>query len=188
MESIKKLLETRKQIKSKKPGFIRQDAHKKERLKKKWRKPRGLQSKIRLGVAGKARAVSQGYRSPKKVRGLHKSGLQQSLIRTISDLDSLSPKVNCLIISTTLGNKKKIEVMKQAKQKGFEIANIKNPEGYIKKVEDAINLKKKTKEKTKEKEKTAKINKKKTKEETKDGDKKEVEKKEKEKLLTKKEI
>src|SRR3989344_3894619 len=81
MASIKELLDIRKQMKLKKPDFIRQDIRKKARLKIKWRKPRGLDSKIRRKLNGRAKPVSQGYRSPKNVRGLHKRGLQQSIIR-----------------------------------------------------------------------------------------------------------
>ena len=39
------LLKLRKRIKKKKPRFVRQDSHKKPKLKKKWKKPKGLQSK-----------------------------------------------------------------------------------------------------------------------------------------------
>ena len=62
MMSIKELLELRKQIKNKKPDFIRQDAHKKKKLGKKWRKARGLHSKIRLKLRGRGKFVSNGYR------------------------------------------------------------------------------------------------------------------------------
>ena len=47
MAETKKLLELRKKIKGKKPNFIRQDAHKHKRLARKWRKPKGIQSKMR---------------------------------------------------------------------------------------------------------------------------------------------
>ena len=47
MNDIQRLLELRKRIKRKKPEFIRQDAHKKKSLESKWRKPKGLHSKMR---------------------------------------------------------------------------------------------------------------------------------------------
>jgi len=206
MIPTKELSGSKKHIKGRKPNFTRQDAHKKAKLGAKWRKSRGLHSKIRLGVAGRAKGVSQGYRSPKKTRGLHKSGLQRSLIRTITDLDKLNPKGNCIIISSSLGNKKRVEILKKAKEKNFDIVNIKNPEDYIKKVEGAISLRKKAKQESKEKLKPVKSEKKESKEEagarTKSGihsvdsgthsvgkeDEKEAEKKEKDQILTKKEM
>ncbi len=189
MESIKELLELRKQIKSKKPNFIRQDTHKKKRLDKKWKRPKGLHSKIRLKFKGRAKSISAGYRSPKKIRHLHKSGLQQCIVKSLQDLESLDAKKNCLIISSSLGKKKKIIVLKKAKEHGFSILNIRNSDEYIKKIEDEISLRKKTKREKKEEKKEIKVEKKKEKlaEKVSEEEKKEVEKKEKDKVLTKKE-
>ena len=176
MLSIKELLELKKQIKSKKPHFIRQDAHKKKKLSKKWRRPKGLHSKIRLKLRGRAKYVSVGYRSPKKVRYLHKSGLQQHIVRSIADLEGLNAKKICLIISSSLGNRKKITILKKVKEHGFKILNIKDPEAYTKKVEDRLNLRKKIKKEKGEQKLTEKIS---------EEQKKDVDKKEKDKLLTK---
>jgi len=62
---MKKLLELRKKIKQRKPEFIRQDAHKKAKLKRKWVRPRGIDSKIRLGLKGYGKKPSTGWSSPK---------------------------------------------------------------------------------------------------------------------------
>ncbi|MEK6876620.1 MAG: 50S ribosomal protein L32e, partial [Nanoarchaeota archaeon] len=124
MASIKELLDIRKRMKGKKPDFIRQDIRKKARLKIKWRKPRGLDSKIRRKLNGRAKPVSQGYRSPEKVRGLHQSGLRPSIIQTAKELDNLSPKENCLVISSSLGKRKRVEVLKKAREKSFQVVNI----------------------------------------------------------------
>jgi len=179
---IKDLLELRKQIKSKKPNFIRQDAHKKKRLAKKWRRPKGLQSKIRLNFRGRSKGVSVGYRSPNKIRGLDKSGLKKFIIRSINDLNDLDAKEYGLIISSTIGAKKKIIILKKAKEQGLSVLNIKNPEEYIKKIEDKIDLKKKIKKEVKIKTVENKKEENVSKEDVKD-----VEKKKKDKILTKKE-
>ena len=60
---------------------------------------------------------------------------------------------NCIVISSSLGDKKKIVILKKAKDLGFNILNVNNPDDYIKNVEDKIRLrkeKKKGKEKGKE--------------------------------------
>src|SRR3990167_6145593 len=181
MGSIKELLDIRKQMKLKKPDFIRQDIRKKARLKIKWRKPRGLDSKIRRKLNGRAKGVSQGYRSPKKIRGLHQSGLRQFIIRTIKDMDNLSPKENCLVISSSLGKRKRVEVLKKAGEKNFQVVNIRNPEDYIKKAEEAIISRKNAKQEKGKEQKTEKSTKKAEEESDKEG-KKEMEKKEKDKL------
>jgi len=185
---IKDLIALRKRIKARKPEFIRQDLHKKSALKKKWRRPKGLHSKLRLNVRGKLRSISQGYRSPKKVRGMHKSGLIVVIIKSEQGFKELDPKKHGLIVSSSIGNKKRVSILKKTKELGFNVLNFRNPDGFIKKVEDRINVnkkqkreeEKKTKEQTKKKERklAEKVN---------IEDKKEVEKKEKDKLLTKRE-
>ena len=194
MLSIKELLVLKKQMKSKKPHFIRQDAHKKKKLSKKWRSPKGLHSKIRLKLRGRAKHVSVGYRGPKKVRYLHKSGLQQHIVRSIADLEGLDAKKICLIISSSLGDRKKIIILKKAKEQGFNILNIKDPEAYTKKVEDRINLRKKIKKEKGDKAKETKNGDKEIKKEKGEQkltekiskeQKKDIEKKEKDKFLTK---
>ena len=54
---MKELLELKKKIKKKKPNFTRQETHKKSKLKKKWRRPKGIQSKLRLNK----RAIKRGF-------------------------------------------------------------------------------------------------------------------------------
>lgn len=188
MLSIKELLELKKQIKNKKPDFIRQDAHKKKRLEKKWRKSKGLHSKIRLKLRGRSRKVSIGYRSPKKVRYLHKSGLKQIFVTSVLDLEKLDAKENCIIMPSTLGNKKKIGIVKKAKEMGFRILNFKNLDDFIKKSEEKIDLKKKEKEEKEKAKASKKVEKKGEKivKEVKKDTAKDAEKKEKDKLLTKK--
>jgi len=197
MLSLKELLELKKQMKSKKPHFIRQDAHKKKKLSKKWRRPKGLHSKIRLKLRGRAKYVSVGYRSPRKVRYLHESGLLQHIVRSIADLEGLDAKKICLIISSSLGDRKKITILKKAKEQGFNILNIKDPEAYTKKVEDRINLRKKIKKEKGEKAKETKKGDKEIKKEKgeqklteklSEEQKKDIKKKEKDKLLTKRDF
>jgi len=182
----KDLLEIRKRIKARKPEFIRQDFHKKSGLKKKWRRPKGLHSKIRLNIRGKGKSVSSGYRAPKKIRGIHNSGMVIELVSSPKDLTRLDSKKHCLIISSSVGIKKRVIILKKTIDLGFNVLNIKSPNDYIKKIEERMSEKKKKEEK-----KSFKV--KKDKKEEKLSDKlsneedKKIEKKEKDKVLTKRE-
>lgn len=186
MLSIKELLELRKKIKNKKPDFARQDSHKQKKLGNKWRRPKGLHSKIRLNLKGRGKNVSIGYRGPKKVRHMHKSGLLQCIINSSKDLEGLNPKESCIIISSSVGNRKRIAILKRAKELGFNVVNIKNPDEYIKKIEEMVVSKKKAKKENGEKGKEVKTEKKKLTENVDKEVKKDIEKKEKDKILTKK--
>ncbi|HJN56632.1 MAG: 50S ribosomal protein L32e [Candidatus Woesearchaeota archaeon] len=200
MASIKELLQIRKRIKSKKPDFLRQDHHKKSRLKKKWRRPKGLQSKVRLKLHGRLRKVSSGYRSPRETRCLHKNGLNQKIVRSAGDLESLDSKKDGIVISSALGDKKRIVIIKKAKSSGFDILNIRNPDEFVKKIEDNIQAKKKSKqekkkkaEEKKQKQLADKVKEKKAekskddKSKTDEKGEKDAKKKEKEKILTQRE-
>lgn len=54
-------------IRKKKPKFIRQDTNRAKKFKIKWRKPKGMHSKLRLNKKGHQKSPSQGYRAPKKL-------------------------------------------------------------------------------------------------------------------------
>ena len=188
---MKELLELRKKMKSQKPKFIRQDAHKK-RLRKRWVKPRGLHSKIRLKKAGHAKKVSDGYRYPKEVRGLSKEGLKIILIYNENELKSIDKGKEGIIIASGVGLKNKISLLKMAKETGITVLNLKIDE-YLTKKEEMIKKKsekRKVKEDKRKKKKEEKKDDKEVKLEEKlsDDEKKEAEKKEKDKLLTKKNI
>ena len=178
MAEKKTLMELRKIIKARKPVFSRKDSHKKASLGTKWRKPRGLHNKMRKHLKGHRRRVSSGYSSPAEVRGLHVSGL--AVVRVASPkLDSVNPKTQCIEIISQTGNRKRMEIIKEAQKRGILIANIKDPAAFIRQVEEE-NRKKREEKKGKEEKKS------KTKEELKKkaAEKEKEEKKEKEAPLT----
>lgn len=189
---MKELLELKKKMKKKKPNFIRQDAHKKKRLGGKWRKPKGLQSKMRLSLKGYRKTVKLGYRKPKQVRSLHKSGLKGVNVNNVSNLNTVDSKTEGVIISR-IGLKKKIDIVKKAIEMKIKIFNIRNPELFLKETKERLEKKseekkKVVKEKEERKKGREKAEKEKKKDELTEKIEKEEEKKEKDKLLTKKEI
>ena len=185
-------LKLRNSIKRKKPSFLRQDAHKMKRLKHKWRKPKGSDSKMRWGVKGYRRCVQVGWGSPKAARFLNREGKMEILVNCLQDIENMDPKDGCAILASGLGQKKKVEIVKKCTQKGISIGNLKDPEVFLKKNEEGLAEKKKKKEEkakvkeTKEKEKKKHAEKKEDLAEKvlTDEEKKELEKKEKDKILT----
>lgn len=191
-----KMLELRRKAKARKPRFLRQDYHKVKSLEKKWIRPRGLHAKLRLGRRGHRSRVSPGYGSPREVRGLSREGLIPVLVKDIKTLKMLDPAKSGIIISSSVGTKNRVFIIKEAMNLGIKILNIKDPLAYLKKVEDARMESKKEKtekehDKKKKKDelekKAAEKEKEKKLEETlTDEEKKEKEKEEKAKVLTKK--
>lgn len=196
MRDIKRLLDLRKKIKRKKPKFSRQDAHKKKSLGYKWRRPKGLHSKMRMQKKGYKRIVKKGHGSPVSVKGFNEEGLKKVMIFNEEGLKNIDNKTQGAIISSRVSLKNKIDILQEAEKNKVKILNIKDTVGFIKEIKEKREKAKEEKEeKKKEKEDKKKAAaKKKEKEEKKgveekvldDEEKKKEEKKEKDKLLTKK--
>ncbi|MBT5022109.1 hypothetical protein HOK51_10760 [Candidatus Woesearchaeota archaeon] len=148
-QSKKTLLEVRNSLKKKKPNFLRQDGHKKARLSKKWVKPRGLQSKMRLKRKGYRRCVSVGWRSPVLIRGLSRDGLNLVKVSTVAEVESLNPKEDKAIICGSVGRKKRLDLIKKAIERELLIHDYKDPKKFIEETE--LEIKKKKEEGTKKK-------------------------------------
>lgn len=191
MAELKTLLGIRNEIKERKPVFIRQDNPKRKKLNYKWRKPKGIHSKIRHRFKGRRKMPSPGYKSPIKVKGLHSSGLKIINVHSAGSLNEIKKQSEGIIVAKNVGMKKQLEIFKKAKELDIRVLNL-NADGQIKKIEDMINSKKKVIKEAKKEDAKKEIKEKKTKEtkeETEkltDENKKESEKKEKDKLLTKK--
>ena len=121
--ATRQLLKTRKKQKSKKPTFKRTDSHKKKKLDENWRRPRGLQSKLRKRIASKGAVVQVGYGSPRAVRGLHPSGFEDVLVRNLDDLQSIDPTYQAVRIARTVGVRKRQMIEEVAKNREIKLLN-----------------------------------------------------------------
>ncbi|MBN2368538.1 hypothetical protein JXC34_05960 [Candidatus Woesearchaeota archaeon] len=165
--------------------FLRQDTHKKKRLSKTWRKPRGCDSKQRLRMQNRP-IVNPGYGSPGNQKGIHKSGLEIVFVEKASDIDSFDQKKQGAIVSGKVGLKTKILLVEKLLKEGIKILNITNPEEYLKIKKESLKKKKSRKEEQKEEKETKKTEEKKSIEDKlSEEEKKKIEKKDIDKLLTK---
>jgi large subunit ribosomal protein L32e len=120
----KRLIELREKINKKRPTFNRVESWRYKRVKKSWRKARGIDSKTRKKTKSGVKSPTIGYRSPKKVRGLHPSGYEEVRITSINDLKNLSKKKHALKISGKLGAKKRISLIDYCQNRGFKVLNL----------------------------------------------------------------
>jgi hypothetical protein len=67
--------------------------------------------------------VSTGYKGPKVARGLHPSGLREVLIHNVNDVAAVDPKVQAARIAHTVGKKKRVLILEEAKKKKLLILN-----------------------------------------------------------------
>ena len=142
-----KLLNLRKQMKKKKPVFVRQQGEYVPSLKKKqWRAPKGMHSKLRRKRRGRMKHPSPSYSSPTAVKYMHPSGLIPILISNIEQLSQVQ-NYHGVIVSRLVGVKKRIALLKKCQELKLSVLNIKNVSAYLTIAEE----KRKTKLETKKK-------------------------------------
>lgn len=119
-----RLFQIRKKLKRKRPSFRRIESWRYKKLKDSWRKARGIDSQTRKKEKSGVKSPSVGYRSPKKVRGIHPSGYKEVRVFNVNDLKGLSNKKHAIKISGKLGAKKRIALVDYAQNRGFKILNL----------------------------------------------------------------
>lgn len=121
-KKLGKLLSLRETLKRKKPAFIRQESWRFKRVKSSWRKPKGIDSKMRVKKKGWPKSVDVGYRSLKRVRGLHPSGFEEVIVHNIKDLDGIKPS-QAVRISRTVGERKRADIVGRAEELKIFVLN-----------------------------------------------------------------
>jgi len=95
----------------------------KKRVTNRWRRPHGVDSKMRKKVKGWPASPTTGYRSQKSIRGLHPSGFVETRIQTIKDLVGIDPEQQAIRIARTVGGRKRVEILAVAEEKGIHVLN-----------------------------------------------------------------
>jgi len=120
---LRRLLKLRRLMNQRRPKFIRMNVQGLVRIKDSWRKPRGLDNKIRIERRGYPAKVKVGHRNPKKVRGLHPCGLVEVLVYSVQELVGLDPRRHCVRIASGLSRRKKLEVVEEAAKLKLRVLN-----------------------------------------------------------------
>ncbi len=119
------------------PEFLRQDYHTYKRLKPKWRRPKGHQSKLRVSKGGSGVRVRIGFK---------KQGVSFPVVNNISELDKY--KNQRILLASQLGSKKAAAIAKKAEELGIKILNkrkLKKAEKIAKEIESRRKIEKEPK-------------------------------------------
>ncbi|MET1129022.1 MAG: 50S ribosomal protein L32e [Thermoproteota archaeon] len=122
---INRLLRVRKKQKARKPEFLRSLWWKFPKFKNdpKWRRPKGIDNPMRLKLKGYPPLAEIGYGSPSAVRGLHPTGLIPVIVSSPKEVEKLDPKKHIIYISSRVGLRKRIEILRAAERIGIKVAN-----------------------------------------------------------------
>lgn len=136
--TTEKTLKLRKRVKKRKPDFLRQESWRYTRLKENWRKPRGLDNKMRRKIKGWPPTANIGYRGPKVARGLHPSGYREILVYNTKELKEVDPKSQAIRISHTVGKRKRAQILSEARKRKIIILNPKGVKEVAKEEKEEI--------------------------------------------------
>ena len=123
LKKLKQVLLRKRRRKARMPRFVRPESWRYKRLDTGWRRPKGIDSKIRKKHKGYPVMPSKGYRSPSKLRNLHPSGLQEVLVYNIRQLEGLHPKFNAVRIARRVGDRKRIDILDRADELDLHVLN-----------------------------------------------------------------
>jgi len=119
----KRLLKIRSRINKKRPHFKRFESWRFVRIKDQWRKPRGIDNKMRTELQGWPKSVKIGYRGPAAVRGLHSSGMEEVMVWNTKDLEKVDTETQVARIGGTVGGRKKETMLEKAEELKIKILN-----------------------------------------------------------------
>lgn len=118
-----RILRIAKHKKKHMPKFRHEQAHRWTRVSDSWRKVRGIDSATREKQKGRIAMVSSGYRTPKAVRDLHPSLYVEVRVHRPSELEELDPEVHAIRIASSVGFRKRQEIIAVADSKMLRVLN-----------------------------------------------------------------
>lgn len=120
---LKELVAKRKEFSASRPEFVRQESWRYGRIHPEWRKPKGIDSKMRRQDKGWPPLVRVGYRGPAASRGLHPSGHYEIIVYRPADLTDMVPGRDVARIGGTVGAKKRAAIIERATELGIRVVN-----------------------------------------------------------------
>jgi len=121
--SEERALRKRRRVKDERPDFRSQESWRYKRVKEHWRRPRGIDSKMRKKVKGWPSSPGVGYRGPKETRGRHPSGYEEVLVRNVDDVRKVAPKKQAIRIAHQVGARKRVEISAMADELNIRVLN-----------------------------------------------------------------
>lgn len=131
------LLEVRRAVKRRKPNFQIQNSNDpKKRFAGRWKRPKGLQNKMRERRKGNPKYIEPGYGSPVEVKGATAEGLFPVVVSNVAAIGGVREGEG-VVISATVSIRKKAEIAKAAAERKLKLLNF-NAEEMAKKLAEGM--------------------------------------------------
>ncbi|ESN92329.1 hypothetical protein HELRODRAFT_115955 [Helobdella robusta] len=118
-------LTKRRLVKKRVKKFIRHQSDRYVKLKPNWRKPKGIDNRVRRRFKGQYLMPNIGYGSNKKTKHVCPDGFKKVLIHNIKELEVLlmQNRVFSAEIAHSVSSKKRKEIVERAQQLAIKITN-----------------------------------------------------------------
>jgi large subunit ribosomal protein L32e len=112
-------------IKKRTTKFIRHQCDRYDKIKESWRKPRGIDNRVRRRFKGQISMPKIGYGNNKKTRGVMPSGFKKFLVRNVADLEMLMMhnRVYAAEVAHGVSIQKRIAIRERAAQLDVKLTN-----------------------------------------------------------------
>ena len=114
-----------KQLKKRTKKFIRHQSDRYVKVKSNWRKPKGIDNRVRRRFKGQFLMPNIGYGSNKKTRHLMPDGFKKFLVHNIKELEVLlmQNRTFAAEIAHNVSSRKRKEIVKRAQQLSIKVTN-----------------------------------------------------------------
>ncbi|KAM9343833.1 large ribosomal subunit protein eL32 [Pholidichthys leucotaenia] len=112
-------------VKKRTKKFIRHQSDRYVKIKKNWRKPRGIDNRVRRRFKGQMLMPNIGYGSNKKTKFMLPTGFKKFLVHNVKELEVLmmSNKTHCAEIAHNVSSKNRKLIVERAAQLAIKITN-----------------------------------------------------------------
>jgi large subunit ribosomal protein L32e len=114
-------------VKKRTARFFRHQSDRFKRVDPSWRKPKGIDNRVRRRFRGSIPMPKIGYGSNKKTRHMMPSGHKAFLISNVRDIELLlmHNRIYAAEIAHNVSSRKRIEIVARAKELGVKVTNAK---------------------------------------------------------------
>jgi large subunit ribosomal protein L32e len=112
-------------VKKRTKSFMRHQSDRFKRVDPSWRKPKGIDNRVRRRFKGNLAMPSIGYGSNKKTRHMMPSGHKAFLVQNTNDVELLlmHNQTYAAEIAHNVSSRKRIDIIARAKQLGVKVTN-----------------------------------------------------------------
>ncbi|EAA00946.3 60S ribosomal protein L32 [Anopheles arabiensis] len=112
-------------VKKRTKKFIRHQSDRYDKLAPNWRRPKGIDNRVRRRFKGQYLMPNIGYGSKKSTRHMLPTGFKKFLVHNVRELEVLmmQNRVYCAEIAHAVSSKKRKAIVERAKQLAIAVTN-----------------------------------------------------------------